>query len=91
MTLRSDFEDKFAKTGKNIDDMVNNTSENMREERRKLKSDWTHLETKMKDTGEDAWDGVKDEMERGRDKIEESYNDLKNNVSEHGDHTGHNH
>lgn len=92
MTTRKEFEAKFKETGKNIDELVSNTSENFRDERTKLKDKWHEMDQKRASVAEDdesAWDEVKEEMHEGWDHMEKSYQDLKHKIS--SNHEGHSH
>ena len=94
MTTRKDFETKFAETGRNIDEIVSDTRESMREERQNLRRKWDDLETKraeVADKGDDVWDTIKSEMEEGWKDVQDSYDDIKENFSHDQDHTEYNH
>ncbi len=90
MTTKTDFETKFAETGRNIDEMILDTRENYREERQELRNKWDKLEasrTELADQGDDKWEEVKTEFEEGWEEVKNSYEDLKEKLSEN--HEGH--
>lgn len=92
MTTKKDFENRFAETGRNIDEMVADTHETLREERQALRNKWDTLETKRADAaaqGDDRWEEMKGEMEDGWNDVKASYEDLKHKLSDN--HEGHNH
>lgn len=92
MTTRTDFETRFAKTGRDIDEMISDTKDTYREERQALKDKWNDLDTRrteLADESESAWDEVKDEFEEGWNDVKDSYEDLKHKLSDN--HEGHNH
>ncbi len=94
MTTRTDFEDKFAETGKNIDNMVEDTRMGYKEKHQLLKEKWEKLKVRhdsVNDKDDGAWEGIKDELEEGWKDVEDSYDDIKKNFGEHQDHTGHSH
>ncbi len=93
MATKKEFEGRFEETGKNIDQMLSNTSDKFREERQELKNKWNTLDEKrggVADNDDSAWDNVKEEMEEGWNDLQDSYNDMKENFKEDG-HEGHNH
>ena len=85
MTTKTDFETKFAETGRNIDEMILDTRENYREERQELRNKWDKLEarrTELADQGDDKWEEVKTEFEEGWEEVKNSYEDLKEKLSD---------
>lgn len=93
MTTRTDFESRFAETGRNIDEMVADTREEYREERNALKTKWSDMQKEwdaVEDKSDSTWDTIKDKWEEGLRDIEDTYKDMKHNFSSE-DHTGHNH
>lgn len=80
MTTREDFETRFSQMGNDIDDMISDEREELREERQKLKDKWNTLEmrrTEISDKGESAWEEFKDEIESGWEDIKRDFDDVK--------------
>lgn len=92
MATKQDFEGRFEETGKNIDEMIADTRDNLREERQELKNKWNTIndrKSSLVDDTEETWEEVKDEMEEGWEEVKDSYEDLKHKLSDN--HEGHNH
>lgn len=81
MTTREDFDTRFEQMGRDIDDMIADDREELREERLALKNKWDRLNARRSEIdteGESAWEKFKDEMNDGWEDIKSSFEDLKN-------------
>jgi hypothetical protein len=80
MTTKQDFETRFSQMGDDIDDMVADGREDLREERQSLKDTWNRLDTRraeLADKDDSAWEEFKDEMEQGWEAIKRDFDDVK--------------
>lgn len=80
MTTRQDFETRFTKMGRDIDEMLSDDREEYREERQELKNRWDSLEARrmeIANEGDSAWEKFKDEMQSGWEDIKTSFDDLR--------------